>query len=183
MSKLNIKLSIADRLYPMKIRSKDEEVMRKSSLNINKIIKDFAEKYAVKDNQDLLAMCALSLSVELEKKKINEVIDEKEIMKEIETPMDMEVEVVEPISTENMMRMEEAANIAATAFGDDHVSVRRMRQEITKKRMEKKVKQTTLFQFVKKPTSASSVTPILSKPTFEGSPSFPCQFSNLSLQK
>ena len=108
---------------------------------------------------------------------------EKEIMKEIETPMDMEVEVVEPISTENMMRMEEAANIAATAFGDDHVSVRRMRQEITKKRMEKKVKQTTLFQFVKKPTSASSVTPILSKPTFEGSPSFPCQFSNLSLQK
>ena len=49
---------------------------------------------------------------------------EKEILKEIETPMeemDMEVEVVEAISTENMMRMEEAANIAATAFGDDHV--------------------------------------------------------------
>ena len=111
---------------------------------------------------------------------------EKEILKEIETPMeemDMEVEVVEAISTENMMRMEEAANIAATAFGDNHVSVRTMRQEITKKRMEKKVKQTTLFQFVKKPTSASSVSPILSKPTFEGSPSFPCQFSNLSLQK
>ena len=37
--------------------------------------------------------------------------------------MDMEVEVVEAISTENMMRMEEAANIAATAFGDDHISV------------------------------------------------------------
>ena len=89
---------------------------------------------------------------------------EKEILKEIETPMDMEVEVVEAISTENMTRMEEAANIAATAFGDDHVSVRTMRQEITKKRMEKKVKQTTLFQFVKKPTSASSVSPILSKP-------------------
>ena len=28
-------------------------------------------------------MCALSLSVELEKKKINEVIDEKEIMKDL----------------------------------------------------------------------------------------------------
>ena len=83
MSKLNIKLSIADRLYPMKIRSKDEEVMRKSSLNINKIIKDFDEKYAVKDNQDLLAMCALSLSVELEKKKINDDNDEKDIMKDL----------------------------------------------------------------------------------------------------
>ncbi len=73
MSKLNIKLSISDRLYPMKINSLDEEIMRKSSLKINKMIKDFSEKYAVKDNQDLLAMCALSFSVELHKyrKKTN----------------------------------------------------------------------------------------------------------------
>ena len=80
MSKLNIKLSISDRLYPMKINSLDEEIMRKSSLKINKMIKDFSEKYAVKDNQDLLAMCALSLSVELEKKKKNDVFTEKEIL-------------------------------------------------------------------------------------------------------
>tara|TARA_B100001287_G_C22463495_1_gene426167 strand:- start:380 stop:667 length:288 start_codon:yes stop_codon:yes gene_type:complete len=68
MSKLNIKLSISDRLYPMKVDASDEEIMRKSSQKINTIIKDFSEKYAVKDNQDLLAMCALSLSVQLEKK-------------------------------------------------------------------------------------------------------------------
>ena len=80
MSKLNIKLSISDRLYPMKINACDEEIMRKSSLKINKIIKDFSEKYAVKDNQDLLAMCALSLSVELEKKKKNDKDVEKEVM-------------------------------------------------------------------------------------------------------
>ena len=67
----------------MKIRSVDEEVMRKSSLNINKIIKDFAEKYAVKDNQDLLAMCALSLAVELEKKKKMDTNIEKEIMQNL----------------------------------------------------------------------------------------------------
>ena len=67
MSKLNIKLSISDRLYPMKVDASDEEIMRKSSQKINAIIKDFSEKYAVKDNQDLLAMCALSLSVQLEK--------------------------------------------------------------------------------------------------------------------
>ena len=80
MSKLNIKLSISDRLYPMKINVSDEEIMRKSSLKINKIIKDFSEKYAVKDNQDLLAMCALSLCVELEKKKKNNNDIEKEVM-------------------------------------------------------------------------------------------------------
>jgi len=73
MSKLNIKLSISDRLYPMKVNSSDEEVMRKSALLINQKMKDFSQKYAVKDNQDLLAMCALSFSVELHKyrKKTN----------------------------------------------------------------------------------------------------------------
>tara|TARA_S200000501_G_scaffold359498_1_gene385454 strand:- start:2843 stop:3130 length:288 start_codon:yes stop_codon:yes gene_type:complete len=83
MSKLNIKLSISDRLYPMKINASDEEIMRKSSLKINKIIKDFADKYAVKDNQDLLAMCALSLSVELEKKIKKDSFNEKEIILEL----------------------------------------------------------------------------------------------------
>ena len=83
MSKLNIKLSISDRLYPMKINASDEEVMRKCSLRINKIIKDFSEKYAVKDNQDLLAMCALSLAVELEKKKKTDSNIEKEIMQDL----------------------------------------------------------------------------------------------------
>tara|TARA_B100000945_G_C20414566_1_gene614460 strand:- start:198 stop:485 length:288 start_codon:yes stop_codon:yes gene_type:complete len=83
MSKLNIKLSISDRLYPMKINISDEEVMRKCSVKINKIIKDFSEKYAVKDNQDLLAMCALSLAVELEKKKKMDANIEKEIMQNL----------------------------------------------------------------------------------------------------
>jgi len=83
MSKLNIKLSISDRLYPMKINISDEEVMRKCSVKINKIIKDFSEKYAVKDNQDLLAMCALSLAVELEKKKRMDTNIEKEIMQNL----------------------------------------------------------------------------------------------------
>ena len=67
MSKLNIKLSISDRLYPMKVNASDEEIMRKSALLINKKMKDFSQKYAVRDNQDLLAMCALSFSVELHK--------------------------------------------------------------------------------------------------------------------
>ncbi|MBH76176.1 MAG: cell division protein ZapA [Flavobacteriales bacterium] len=83
MSKLNIKLSISDRLYPMKVDASDEEVMRKSSQKINTIIKDFSEKYAVKDNQDLLAMCALSLSVQLEKKIKKNFDNEESLMQEL----------------------------------------------------------------------------------------------------
>jgi len=83
MSKLNIKLSISDRLYPMKVDASDEEVMRKSSQKINAIIKDFSEKYAVKDNQDLLAMCALSLSVQLEKKIKKDFDNEEGLVQEL----------------------------------------------------------------------------------------------------
>ena len=83
MSKLNIKLSISDRLYPMKVDSSDEEIMRKSSQKINAIIKDFSEKYAVKDNQDLLAMCALSLSVQLEKKIKKDFDNEEGLVQEL----------------------------------------------------------------------------------------------------
>ena len=83
MSKLNIKLSISDRLYPMKVDASDEEVMRKSSQKINTIIKDFSEKYAVKDNQDLLAMCALSLSVQLEKKIKKDFDNEEGLVQEL----------------------------------------------------------------------------------------------------
>ena len=83
MSKLNIKLSISDRLYPMKVDVSDEEIMRKSSQKINAIIKDFSEKYAVKDNQDLLAMCALSLSVQLEKKIKKDFDNEEGLVQEL----------------------------------------------------------------------------------------------------
>ena len=79
MSKLNIKLRISDRLYPMKVNALDEEVMRKSALLINQKIKDFSQKYAVKDNQDLLAMCALSFSVELEKSKNKNNVEKKDM--------------------------------------------------------------------------------------------------------
>ena len=79
MSKLNIKLRISDRLYPMKVNALDEEVMRKSALLINQKIKDFSQKYAVKDNQDLLAMCALSFSVELGKSKNKNNVEKKDM--------------------------------------------------------------------------------------------------------
>tara|TARA_B100001250_G_C19538568_1_gene673648 strand:- start:508 stop:792 length:285 start_codon:yes stop_codon:yes gene_type:complete len=83
MSKLNIKLSISDRLYPMKVNVSDEEVMRKSALLINQKIKDFSQKYAVKDNQDLLAMCALSFAVELHKCKQKHNLEKVNIEKQL----------------------------------------------------------------------------------------------------
>ena len=78
MNKLNIKVSLANRIYPMTIDSKEEKLIRLSVSKIEKKIKLLKSKYSVKDDQDVLAMCALQLCVKLEKMLFNKTsIDEK----------------------------------------------------------------------------------------------------------
>ncbi len=67
MEKLNIKISLANRLYPMNISNSEEKIIRQSAFKIEKMLKLLKDKYSVKDDQDLLAMCALQLCVRLEK--------------------------------------------------------------------------------------------------------------------
>src|SRR4030042_6713809 len=57
--KLSIKVNVADRFYPLKIDSKDEEKIRKSSRLINEKVLLYKQRYSDKDTQDFLAMAAL----------------------------------------------------------------------------------------------------------------------------
>ena len=61
---LSVKVSIANRNYPLRITSEEQEKVMRAAENINKRMKDFEENYAVKDKQDLLAMCALQFASE-----------------------------------------------------------------------------------------------------------------------
>ena len=54
-----IKLSIADRVYPLTIAPSQEEGLRKAAKQIELLAKNFEQNYAVRDKQDVLAMCAL----------------------------------------------------------------------------------------------------------------------------
>jgi len=56
-----IKLNIGNRIYPLSVDEKQEEILRKASKKINEMINDYESKYAVKDKQDSLAMCALQI--------------------------------------------------------------------------------------------------------------------------
>ena len=56
---MSIKINIASRVYPLTIKSEEEEGIRKTAKMINERIKEYENDYAVKDKQDLLAMCAL----------------------------------------------------------------------------------------------------------------------------
>lgn len=69
--KLKIKLSIADRVYPLTINPEQEEGLRRAAKNIDGLIKQFEENYAVRDKQDVLAMCALQFASQIEQKSID----------------------------------------------------------------------------------------------------------------
>lgn len=73
--KLKIKISIADRVYPLTVEYSQEEGLRTASKKIDAMIKQFEENYAVRDKQDVLAMCALQFASQVEQKQIDKSTD------------------------------------------------------------------------------------------------------------
>ena len=64
MEDLSIKIKIADREYPMKVKRKDEERIRSAGKVINEKIKHYREQFGIDDKQDLLAMVAFDCLVD-----------------------------------------------------------------------------------------------------------------------
>ncbi len=63
---IKIKIKIADRVYPLSIEANQEESIRIAAKKIEAMIKQLEQSYAVRDKQDVLAMCALQYSTKLE---------------------------------------------------------------------------------------------------------------------
>lgn len=76
---LKIKLSIADRVYPLTINPAQEEGLRKATKKIEEMIKRFENSYAVRDKQDVLAMCALQFAAQVEQNGIDKTNDQEEV--------------------------------------------------------------------------------------------------------
>ena len=73
---LKIKITIAGRVYPIKVNSvNEEEGMRKAANQINDLVSKFEKNYAVSDKQDVLAMCALQFASLIEINAINKEQD------------------------------------------------------------------------------------------------------------
>ena len=66
-NQLKIKLSIANRVYPLTIDPIQEEGLRLAAKKIDVMVKKFEENYSVQDKQDVLAMCSLQYAAQLEK--------------------------------------------------------------------------------------------------------------------
>lgn len=81
--KLKIKISIADRVYPLTVDFSQEEGLRSASKKIDVMMKKFEENYAVRDKQDVLAMCALQFASQVEQKQIDNAINGDETIERI----------------------------------------------------------------------------------------------------
>ena len=79
-----IKLTIANRVYPLNVPIEQEEGLRLASKKRDIKIKHYDENYAVKDKQDVLAMCALQLATQTEQETISEAKTNEEINKKLE---------------------------------------------------------------------------------------------------
>jgi cell division protein ZapA (FtsZ GTPase activity inhibitor) len=74
MSKTSIKVSIAGREYPLTVNEGEETNVFKAAELLNAKLKEFEANYAIRDKQDLLAMCALQVSAQYilgENKKVD----------------------------------------------------------------------------------------------------------------
>ena len=62
---LSIKVQIAERFYPLKIKRQDEEKIRKAARSINDKVLQYKQRYTDKDTQDFMAMAALQFVINL----------------------------------------------------------------------------------------------------------------------
>ncbi|ATA88962.1 cell division protein ZapA [Capnocytophaga stomatis] len=81
---LKIKLSIADRVYPLVIEPHQEEGFRKAAKEINEMIHNFERNYELKDKRDALAMCTIVLATQIEQAKIDESNQDLTIKEKLE---------------------------------------------------------------------------------------------------
>ena len=69
MSDVSVKVEIAGGIYPLKVKSEDEQDVKQAVELINQKISELEKTYGIKDKKDVLAMVALQLVSELQKQK------------------------------------------------------------------------------------------------------------------
>jgi cell division protein ZapA (FtsZ GTPase activity inhibitor) len=87
--KLSIRVNVADRYYPLKVESENEERIRKAARLINEKVLQYKQRYVDKDIQDFLAMASLQYVIrliEIEEKEGDNTLENE--MKELTEKVD-----------------------------------------------------------------------------------------------
>jgi cell division protein ZapA len=83
MAELSIKIRIGNREYPMKVKSEDEERIRRAGKLLNEKVKNYKSQFGIDDTQDLVAMVAFDCLVEKLKREESSDASEDFAIREI----------------------------------------------------------------------------------------------------
>lgn len=84
MAELSIRIKIANREYPMRVKAEEEERLRTAAKMINEKLKSYGNDYGIDDKQDLLAMVAFDFLVEKLKSEHINVLEKQELSSNID---------------------------------------------------------------------------------------------------
>ena len=84
MEQLSVKIKIAGREYPMKVKPEDEERVRNAGREINERIRKYKEQFGIEDKQDLLAMVAFDSLVDMFSLKDNLNVEDDSVIQKVE---------------------------------------------------------------------------------------------------
>jgi hypothetical protein len=79
-----ISVDIAGRIYKVRVKRDEEEVFRNAVETVKTNIKEYANIYAYKDKQDLLAMVLLQYVTSYMKIKDDNLFDNKQLIEKLE---------------------------------------------------------------------------------------------------
>jgi Cell division protein ZapA len=69
----SINVTVAGRVFPLKIKIEEEDAIRETVLEINELVQKFQLMYVRRDKYDCLAMALLTYAVEVHRLKTNSV--------------------------------------------------------------------------------------------------------------
>lgn len=89
MSDLSIRIKIANREYPMKVKVEDEAMVRRIGKEINEKIKIYQSQFGIDDKQDLLAMVTFDTMVENMKSSKATASEDESVLKQLKQMNDL----------------------------------------------------------------------------------------------
>lgn len=93
MESLKIKVTVANRTYPLTIKRDDEEQVRKAVKVIEERLKVYEKSFAARDTQDLLSMCLLEMAVKV-------LTDEQKVI--VDSSLEQQLHLLESLIDEQL---------------------------------------------------------------------------------
>ncbi len=81
--KLSIRINIADKYYPLKVKREDEERMRKAAGIVNESLLKYKKSFSSEDDSDYMAMVAFQYAAQY--LEVKEKLNQAEIIENLES--------------------------------------------------------------------------------------------------